>query len=297
MPRKVPWEVKERWYEAAERGTTVASLANDSKKDPRTVQRGVDEVRQHRLAAAARTELLKEGLRRHQEELLGLVRATAEALVPLPSHLELRFPGVPPPQVLELGPIRAFLSGEEYTEVRLVMEEEFLWGLLRAHLGKDSAYRRLAEWKAAALEELNARLALKNHVVEVILREAELELGDDPRREGNVTARGLDQVVRAVVSRSVGEVTPYAIEVDVSQDGGLVINHIEAGCLPTPEFDLRALVAGLPQAIATQDQGLRLQAGRAKAAEQARRAAHAFLEVRASHYLPGSCRSCKRYAP
>ena len=294
MPRKVPWETKEKWLDAVENGKTIAKLANDSKRDKRTVQKAVEEVRQHRHAAAAQLDLLKAGLRRHQDDLLGLVQETASAATSLPLHVDLHYPSVSPPRVLELTGARAFYSGGEYAEVRLLTEEQFHWPLLREHLGNDPAYRHLGHWKTAILEELNARLALGAQVVEVIHIEAKLDLGEDPRSEGGVTPRGLDQVVRAVVSRSVGEEPPYPLDVSRTEEGGLVINQIEAGHLREVDLDVAGFLLSLPKEIADREPGRRLRVAREKVDEQVRRASQAFLEIRASHYLPGNCRSCKR---
>ena len=147
MPRKAPWQTKEDWYEATEGCATIASLPTTPRYN-RTVQRAVEEVRQHRLAATARMDLLTEGLRRHQKELLGLVQATVNAATSLPLHLDLHYPGVLPPRVLELSGSRAFLSDGEYTDVLLIIEEQFHWQLLREHLCSDPIYRYLSGWKA-----------------------------------------------------------------------------------------------------------------------------------------------------
>ena len=47
MPKITPWEDKEDWYVRAERGESVAKMARESRKDPRTLQRGIDDV-QHK---------------------------------------------------------------------------------------------------------------------------------------------------------------------------------------------------------------------------------------------------------
>ena len=44
MPKTVPWKDKEQWFKRYEGGESVAKLTKESSKDPRTVQRGIEEV-------------------------------------------------------------------------------------------------------------------------------------------------------------------------------------------------------------------------------------------------------------
>ncbi len=96
MPRVIPYERKERWFEEFEKGSSVAKLANYHKKDPRTIQRGIEEVRNRRLTAQVRIEVLKEGIRKHQEVLLEALSRAAEPIVPMAVHIEEHPPRVSP---------------------------------------------------------------------------------------------------------------------------------------------------------------------------------------------------------
>ena len=80
MPKNIPWEQKERWCGRFERGDSVAMMAREYRKDPRTVQRGIDDVRRHRATKDAREALLRESLRHHLEDLLVLVERVARSL-------------------------------------------------------------------------------------------------------------------------------------------------------------------------------------------------------------------------
>ena len=73
MPRVVPFEEKEAWFEAHQRGDTISGLARAHKKDPRTIQGGIEEVGQRRIGIDVRSGLLRDALRKHQEDMLELV--------------------------------------------------------------------------------------------------------------------------------------------------------------------------------------------------------------------------------
>jgi hypothetical protein len=69
MAKKISIEKKRNWLEVFENGETVISLANSNNCDSRTVQRALDDARRERDARYARSELMKEALRNHQEKL------------------------------------------------------------------------------------------------------------------------------------------------------------------------------------------------------------------------------------
>jgi hypothetical protein len=70
MPKKFSVTDKNKWLEDYENGKSESSIANDSSCDLRTVKRGIEEARRQRDAAAARVDLLKQAVLKHQERLM-----------------------------------------------------------------------------------------------------------------------------------------------------------------------------------------------------------------------------------
>lgn len=78
MPKKIPFEEKEKWLEEIENGKSEAAVVSKYKHDKRTIRDGIEEVRQVRDVRLARIELLKEVIQKHQnrlqDELKGILR-------------------------------------------------------------------------------------------------------------------------------------------------------------------------------------------------------------------------------
>ena len=69
MPKKFSITDKRKWLEDYENGKSEASIASDSRCDPRTIRRGIEEARRGRDAQAARIDLLKQAVLKHQKRL------------------------------------------------------------------------------------------------------------------------------------------------------------------------------------------------------------------------------------
>ncbi len=295
MPRVVPYDQKEKWFEESEKGSSVAKLANYHKRDPRTIQRGIEEVRNRRLTAQVRIEVLKEGLRKHQEVLLGVMSRAAEAIVPMPVHIEEIYrpnQGIP---ALRLERLSIHVSEDGYVGLELDVEQDFVWQLLRQHLGKIKAFNYLSRWKSAVVEELNARLVLKGLVKEGITQEVGLTISEDPTQVDAIRPEALYELIKGVFSIALEESPAYAIDIRVHEDGVMRINDGTKG--GNRNADGRAdAIKHLVEKIACGETAKDLRGFHREVADAARRARQAFLEIAMSYYIPGHCASCGRYS-
>lgn len=294
MPRIVPFEQKEAWYEEHQRGATVGRLARTYKKDPRTIQRGIEEVGQRRLGADVRSDLLRDALKRHQEDLLDLVDRVVATMQTTPVHIDRISQDSMPSTIAGLDGVRAVSSDGVYREVTLDAEKELLWELLGAHVGRDKAYRHLARWKAALRDELNSRAALRRHVVSRLIEEAGVEIDRDAGRPNTVSSLGVYELSKAVMSRALGESPPYPFSVS-SDDGEVSINGGLGGrLLKGNEIALKVLAA-LPSSIQDDEPTVRLRSCREASTAEVDRARRSFQEISVAHYLPGTCASCRKF--
>ena len=91
MPKKFSMLEKRKWLQAYESGTTEAEIAKGGNCIIRTVHKGTQEARLERDGVAARADLIKDALRKHNENLLSvigellpvLIRPTASQRVPV----------------------------------------------------------------------------------------------------------------------------------------------------------------------------------------------------------------------
>ena len=295
MPKITPWEDKEAWHVRAERGESVAKMARESRKDPRTLQRGIDDVRRHRTAQEAREALLRESLRRHLEDLLSLLDRAVRTVDPPPLRPDLRFPGLEPPQILELGPVRVSRQGSAFENVTLEVEQEFTWALLREHLGRSHEFRLLGRWKKAFLATLNSHIEFREYLVTALRRDLELTLGDDIGQLGTIRPVAMDEVACGMVSRLLNEEPPYEVSIEQGESGEFLVNGLSGGRfssdIQTPQESFR----GLLDASMSSPSALGLVQANRRAIEETDGLREALQLVRASYYLPGTCRACRRY--
>ena len=294
MPRVIPFPQKQQWLQQFEDGATVARLANDQKKDPRTIQKGIEEARHRRLMNEVRVELLKEGLRRHQGKLLEVLNSVSTTLQPPSLNLLLRHPDSPPPSPLEFAGVEAIYDDGAYNQVLLMAENDFLWQLLKEHLGKNRAFLLLGRWKINMLRELNARLALRQHIATRV----KYQLGQSPDpadpEDGAIRQTGLYELNKVVVGHILEGSSSSPFEVTLGDGGELLINQITIGQLSPHRQEELEVIRRLPDLLADEEPALELRVAHEEATVTSRAARESFLEIGASYYLPGTCRACSR---
>ena len=295
MPKITSWKEKETWYARAEQGESVSTMAREYKKDPRTLQRGIDDIRRHRAAQGARESLLRESLRHHLEELLILVERAARVVLPPPAHPEFRFMGVEPPLFLEIGPVRVDRQGDEFNQVALEVEQEFTWGLLREHLGRSREFRLLGRWKKAFLEALKSNLALRQYLLGTIQKDLGLSLSDEIHQSSLIRPAAAEELAKAAVSRILVEDSPYDLEITQMNEGEFLVNGVSGGMLSIAGTAVQVEFDRLLHSVISSTPGQSLRQAYDRANEAANNAKEALELVRASYYLPGTCRACRRY--
>ena len=307
MPKTVPWKDKEQWFKRYEGGESVAKLSGESSKDPRTVQRGIEEVGNWRATQKVREVLFREAHRFHQKELLGSVELRSQSVVSPPRHPALGFQAKESSRFHEFGPVRAHQKEGAFDEVIIGVENEFTWGLLNEHLGRHDLFRHLDVWKRAYLAAMNAHMDLRAAAV-TALKTFGLELGDDLGQPGTLRPGGVEVLLRVAVSRILAEDPPYGLRVEEVENGEFFVErdtdraegeefaakNSSGGRLLPGGKDAREVMSGVLDSVTSgHAEAVRDTYDKAdRATGEARRA----LELlRASHYIPGTCGACPRW--
>lgn len=307
MPKTVPWKDKEQWFKRFEGGESVAKLSGESSKDPRTVQRGIDEVGDWRATKKVREVLFRDAHRFHQNELLGSVELGSQSVVSPPRHPDLGFQAKESSRFHEFGPVRAQKKGGVFDEVIIGVENEFTWGLLNKHLGQHDLFRQLDGWKRAFSAAMNAHMALRTGVVAALEGQG-YQLSDDLGPPGTLRPGGAEVLLRAAVSRILAEDPPYGLRVEEGENGEFFVegdtyqaegeefaakNSNTGRLLPGGKDAREVMSAVLDSATSGHAKAVRDTYDKAdRATGEARRA----LELlRASHYIPGTCGACPRW--
>ncbi|APV43828.1 hypothetical protein Dform_00473 [Dehalogenimonas formicexedens] len=165
MPKKYSAEDRARWLKLIEEGKTESKIVNDTKADPRTVRDGIIQARRERDLREANVSLIRDALKRHQEQLLAELTETARS-VEVPA-VELAVVSW-----YEREPLSVFLDEER-------LKEKFLAGRfpkaalnkpspIKQHLGQIKLTRFLSKWQKEYQAHLLARIDLQLKTLELI---------------------------------------------------------------------------------------------------------------------------------
>jgi len=183
MPRKVSIVEKREWLADYERGKPEASIAGKARRDVRTIKKGIEEAQRDRDTHMARTDLIKEALRSHNESLLKLIRETLSA-VKLPGSNQVipwKREDLPSAIRIEGGNMRYESWPEsKVTSITLDTEDKIEWGLLEEHLKPERSWHLLGQWKKALAAHLEARIAAKRKLANLLQEKTEYQLVDLP---------------------------------------------------------------------------------------------------------------------
>ncbi len=292
----MPYTEKEIWFEASEGGKSVADLARDYRKDPRTVRRGIEEVRNRRLTAQVRVQRLRDAIGRHHDDLLNVVAGAAKSIGVPPVHIESVYTGRPTAEI-GLSGATAVVSDSEFLDVRLEVEEGLRWRLLKAHLPNHRAYVFLDRWKTAVLAEFNDRLRVRAQVSSKLVEEIGVSIDNDSSRPGTVTQLLIHNMSRAAVSRALLESPVYSLSLTAEESGqfvdedGRVCGRLEG----VGQGEKLEAIRRLPVDIASGELGVSLAGHHAEVAVLAGKASEGFEVIHVSYYLDGTCAACSRY--
>ncbi len=159
MPKKISIIEKQEWLRLYESGMPEATIATNSKRGLKTIKSGIEDARKERDARLVRSELLRDAIRNHQNQLMDVIKSTLSVLELPPADIKLELPVAVP------GP----------------MDGRAEWELLKAHLGKrDALWTSLDLWKKVMIDHIFARSALKDKVGTLIRSRTGYELVDGP---------------------------------------------------------------------------------------------------------------------
>ena len=175
MPKIIPIIEKREWLRLYEEGKSVTWIAEQAKRNVKTVKRGIDDARRERDGQLARSELIRGALQKHQDQLMAIVNDILSAVQPPTLDLELDLP------ILLPG---AKVTYEETKGLVLVLNSEgrLEWEMLREHLGKsDRLWGLLDQWKKTMTNHIQAQRELRLKAENIIKFKTGQELTKDTK--------------------------------------------------------------------------------------------------------------------
>jgi hypothetical protein len=170
MPRKISMVTKKQWLAEYDEGKPQISIANEHKRDVRTIKKGIEDARRERDITFARAELLKEALRKHNSDLMSLLEQLMIVLQPLPMSQSI------PWQKFDEGSL-TFSGGKAQYEIEfypkvmnvtLDIESETRWQLLLEHLRHDPLPKALNTWRKTLSSHIEARMNVKQELAKLL---------------------------------------------------------------------------------------------------------------------------------
>lgn len=161
MPKQIPMSVKREWLKEHDEGKPAAEIAREKRRALKVIKRGIEEARAERDGAAARAEIVKEALIKHQQQLLGIVDRLFKAAEIPPADLELRREKSGALTPIQLPYSRIISTPEKGLTVELPDENTALWGLLREHLARARVWSAIRNWREALISHIRARTELE----------------------------------------------------------------------------------------------------------------------------------------
>jgi len=162
---------KKIWLAQHESGKSQLAIAKKSKRDVRTITKGIEDARREQDIRLARAELLKEALRKHQDSLEEELRQVLTSLdyppvdyAPLSWHQgdDSIFSSTRSPE-LEEESRQSSRAGR-----RAAKKVTTAHDLLKQHLKNDRLLKHLAQWEKALPSHLASRKAMQRKLVAII---------------------------------------------------------------------------------------------------------------------------------
>jgi len=152
MSKKISIQEKKKWLDMFEQGQTEVQIARKTRRDSRTIAKGIEEASKKMRLASIEVEMLRNALIKHQDQLAGLLKNIVEMLVLPPYDLKLReeSEGILAPISLT-GALLKHVSKEQMI-LEIQNENKLEWELLKEHLKQDKLWEYIRQWRDAILD-------------------------------------------------------------------------------------------------------------------------------------------------
>lgn len=300
MSRKISMVTKKQWLKEYDEGKSQIAIATKSKRDVRTIKKGIEEARRERDIVFARADLLKEALRRHNADLMSLLEQLMVVLQPIPAGQ------VIPWRVIDSGSL-IFPGGKAEYEtwpdarvwnVTLDIEAEARWQLLLEHLKRDPLSKALNAWKKTLSLHIEARVNLKQELAELLERKTGYQLENEPSGDRCLIFSAVDHLFHYLlmglphpvdIARMVNNIAADSDTGQVKYGEGTTLAFA-----PGEEEDCKnSIISALKELPKTEAMSTLLTTCEIHR-RSSDKASKAVEEIRMMGLIPGQCRICRR---
>jgi len=303
MPKKISIIDKREWLEEYESGKSEFEIAKSLKRDTRTVKKALEDARRDRDARYARSELMKEALRSHQDtlkkELAGLIVSLdlyRDDFAPLSWNMGTKSVFTWAGRVEDLGYVPGISAGRRGSNLRAASTTI---DLLRQHLKGDKVHGILAQWEKVNIVHIAARVSLQKKVITMLRQKTGYEVFDRPPEPPpylfSYTAGNI--LYQDIIGLALGLHSKSDLEkgiVDDSRDGTVKCQGSILAKAPGNERSCHDhILEAYWELIKSEEYRLVANSYREldKVAVKARQAVEDIVLL---GYIPGQCRVCRR---
>lgn len=302
MPRKFSINDKDRWLEEYEAGRAQSSIANESNCDIRTVKRGIEEARRGRDAQAARVDILKQAVSKHQERLMDrLGGILSDLTVPPHDWAVLSWCGTRESILSENNLNREDSRRNEASEGLQGSDAhvDIVEAMLKQHLKNDKLWRALARREKAYASHRLARIALQRKVVNLLEEETgyRLEAGSNIPPPFIYSYTTGDLFYRRAIAQAFGDYENDAWQDEIIVDPGgcrIEYRNLTLAEVPGAASDCRENLLKAFRKIQVVTEATRVANTYEELEESTFKAKEVIQEIELLGLVPGVCKVCRR---
>jgi DNA-directed RNA polymerase subunit L len=301
MPKQIPMSEKKEWLLEYDDGKPSAEIAREKQRALKVIKRGIEEARAERDGAAARAEIVKEALIKHQQQLMGIINRLLEATEPPPADMEIRRErsGAIAPIPIPAG--RILYTPSQGLTVELSDENKTLWELLKQHLTRDRIWSAIRNWKEALTNRTKATIAVETGIrmlieIETGLRVTEGQSPDD--NTGYVYSQAVKLFFTVNIRKTLGisdETNPQERMV-ATEDG--YVRHGEVGSelayCPGKQNECREALLRAFEKIHDMSEIKKVITTEAELKSVSGKLKRILEDIKLMGLVPGRCRICSR---
>ncbi len=196
MAKKISMVTKREWLKSYEKGITQEAISKKNKRDVRTIKKAIEDARRERDSHQVYAEMLKEALHGHQQDLMILLEQLKEFLKPFLSFKEI------PYKFSEFeyfnihgGKVRyETLPQMKVLDIKLDIEEQPLWPLLKEHFKQDPFKKSFDNWERILESLLDELMNLKQKMVKLLKDETDYKVKDTNTKGSFILDSGVDHL-------------------------------------------------------------------------------------------------------
>lgn len=302
MRKNIPIAVKRKWLEEYENGKPMIAIATANKHETRTVRKALEDARRDRDARFARSELMKEALRSHQDALKSeLQRIVKDMALPSSDFAPLSWHDEDNSIFKATGEVdmKMYSLGVAQEAGRPAAANTTLIALLRQHMRSDRLWKSLVQGDKAFGNHIQDRIALQKKAVSLLTQKTGYQIIVKP----NIPPPFLysytagPTIYKAALGKTMGEKVNPDLEDEIIADtrtGTVKYRNSILAEVPGNEIDCRNNILAAYNDLLESPEFQKVNNSYNNLSEITIKVRQAVEEIWMLGYIPGNCNVCRR---